>query len=342
MMPAGRRFVKAVSQALRHRCGVQRGQRLLVAVSGGADSVALLRALADLAPRPAWGLSLAAGHVQHHLRQADAEADAVFVQDLAQHLGLRFLRADLDLSRCAGNVESAARRHRYQALKGMAETFEAQHVVVAHHGDDQLETVLMRLLRGASVRGLSGMSWRRRLVPGSDLTLLRPMLGLDRAAAEGMLRAIGQGWRQDRTNTDTTRLRARLRKDVLPVLHDLRPNASRRAVLLGEHMRQISRFLDRSVDEAAAVVVRDTNGARLDRSAARDMPNAVLAALLRRLLEESGCGADKLGGRALRPLLRAVQDGAGGKRRFQFANQSMVVVTRRWVDVSSEERHEGT
>ncbi len=344
MMPAGRRFVKAVSQALRHRCGVTRGQRLLVAVSGGADSVALMRALADLAPRPAWRLSLAVAHVQHHIRQGEAEADAAFVQELALHQGLPFLRVDLDLSSCPGNLESAARRQRYEALRGMAETFGAQHVAVAHHGDDQLETILMRLLRGTSVRGLSGMSWRRRLVPDSDLTLLRPMLGLDRAAAEGMLRAIGQAWRQDTTNADTTRFRARLRKDVVPVLQDLRPDASRKALHLSEHMRQISRFLDQSAEEAAAAVARDANGARLDRNAARDMPPVVLASLLRRLLEESGCGADKLGGRALGPLLRAIQDGAGGQRCFRIGKQSKVVVTRGLVEVKwhdTEERHEG-
>ena len=157
-------LVRAVAEGLRHHCGVREGARLIVAVSGGADSVALLRALAILAPRRNWNLNLAVGHVQHHLRKRGAEADARFVAALAKKLELPFLRADLEPPRPAkGNREDWARKERYGALAEMAQAFGASFMVTAHHGDDQLETMLMRLVRGCSVRGLAGMRWRRRL-----------------------------------------------------------------------------------------------------------------------------------------------------------------------------------
>ena len=119
-VPAHHRFVKAIVWALRRRCGVAPGSKLLVATSGGADSVALLRALAIVAPRRAWRLELAVGHVRHHLRSAaETEQDAQLVSRLADELDLPLLCADLDLSGRGtgpggGNVEARARRQRYR------------------------------------------------------------------------------------------------------------------------------------------------------------------------------------------------------------------------------------
>lgn len=329
-MPAQHPFVKVVAKALRHRCGVKKGAKLVAAVSGGADSVALLVTLADLAVRHAWRLELAVAHVQHHLRddQGDAEQDAAFVAQLTKKLNLVFMRADLNLSKCGGNLEAHARRQRYEALGEMATQFGAEHVVVAHHADDQLETVLMRLLRGASVQGLAGMAWRRRLAADSPITLLRPMLAVDRAAVHRVLRDLGQTWREDPTNADPTRVRARLRQQVLPALHAISADAPQKAVRLGSHLRQIARWLDQTVNEAARDIVRYECDTTLDRAAARQLPRVVLGALLRRLLVASGCHGDKLGQRALQPLLTAIRDRQGGHRQFKLGAHTHIVVER--------------
>jgi tRNA(Ile)-lysidine synthase len=320
-------FVRAVARGLRHHCRVRAGQRLIVAVSGGCDSTALLRALAAIAPRRQWQLTLAVGHVQHHLRQ-EAEGDADFVAELAGQLGLPLLRADLDLSDVAarGNLESAARKARYDALLAMAASFEAHAVVTAHHGDDQLETVLMRLLRGSSVHGLAGMAWRRRL--GRRIRLLRPMLATDRAAALALLAGLGQGWRLDHTNADVTRLRARLRQQVLPVLHEAAPTAALKAVALGQHLRSLGRVLDQAIARARDHVTLEEHVLVLDRVEARQWPSAVLVGLLRQLLIEAGVRPDRLGRRVLDPLARAIRDRRGGVRRFDVAGLASLTVER--------------
>ncbi|MFP4144701.1 MAG: tRNA lysidine(34) synthetase TilS [Phycisphaeraceae bacterium] len=320
---------------MRHRCGLAEGGRVIVAVSGGCDSVALLLALHQLAGRRGWDLDIAAGHVQHHLRDA-AEEDARFVEDLVDRLDIPFLRADLDLPR-EGNLEANARQARYAALGSMAETFSADAVASAHSADDQLETLLMRLLRGSSVRGLRGIAWRRRLDPDNPAgaALIRPMLGATRAHAADFLRSRGQGWREDPTNADLTRLRARLRHEVLPLLRDIQPAAAERAVHLAGHFRELSRLVDTEAERHHEHALRDLDGAAvsLDRNEARMMPGVVLTTLLRRLLEEAGVPGDRLTRKALAPITRAVRDQVGGERRFDLARGVTVRVTRQEVEI---------
>ena len=167
-------LVRAVSMAMRQHGRLPHNPHLLVAVSGGADSTALLRVLAMLAPRRDWGLTLTVGHVHHHLHnQADAHAD--FVAKLAGDLGLASLRRDVHvqqhLDRHSGNVENAARLLRYAALESMAHECGADAVAVAHHGDDQLETLLMRLARGSGPRGLRGLRFRHGIVQQHTLAM---------------------------------------------------------------------------------------------------------------------------------------------------------------------------
>lgn len=345
--PALHPLTKAVAEALRShgRLPATRANapvRMIVAVSGGADSVALLRALTALAPRRGWHLQLAVGHVQHHLR-SDAESDARFVAKLSDELGLPLLRADLDLHAAATrrkrngtptNLEARARRERYSALLAMARTWDAKYVVVAHHGDDQVETLLMRALRGTSIRGLRGMAWRRRFNGSArNLVLLRPMLGLSHGQAIEFLQAIGQRWCEDHTNADVTRTRARLRAQVLPVLREMQPGLIAKASALTRHLREVSLLLDQAIDRAADRVLRQDHTWTLDRIDARTLQRVVLAGLLRRLLREAGAQADKLGTRGLLPLVRAVRDGAGGRRSFSFSTGVSVVVTRGTVEI---------
>lgn len=321
--------VKAVASALRGRCGVPRGARVLVAVSGGPDSVALLRVMEFLSRRRAWGLGVCVGHVQHHLRAA-AEGDARFVAELCETLGVEYSRCDVDLSQSRGNLEATARRARYEALASMAEEAGAGWVVVGHHGDDQLETLLMRLMRGSSARGLAGMAWRRRVTRGSAIQLVRPMLGVDRLAVAEFLRSIDQAWRADRSNEDTTRLRARLRHEVLPILHAIAPGVASKAVGMADQFRKLQQVVDSQAEIAAAAVVPGDDPLAFDRDKARGLAGEglVLTALLRAKLMEAGVGGDSLGGKCIRPIVRAILDTQGGVRSFDLAGGVRVEIDR--------------
>ncbi len=325
--------VRALAVALRQRCGVREGDAVLVACSGGADSVALLRALHVLAPRRRWRLRLRVAHVHHHLRDA-AERDAAFVEALASRLGLPFERADVDVLHpsksgagnlaSTNNLEDRARALRYAALRGEAERHGVRHVATAHHADDQLETVLMRLLRGASVHGWRGMPWTRALadrdhdrvqsVHGPQL--IRPLLGVDRAALRDFLTELDQPWREDETNADVARLRARLRRDVSPTLRELSETLPLRLEALTDHAGHLSALLDESARPWSLP---------LNRADARAMNRAVLTEVFRRALLKAGVPADRCGRRALAPVTRAAQDNAGGTRRFAFRGAAVVV-----------------
>lgn len=324
IMPRHHEFVKTVVPALRRRCGIGRGDRVVVAVSGGGDSVALLRALAAIAPRRRWHLKLIVAHVQHHLRQ-QAEEDASFTRSLATELKLPFVRADLDgrALQAGGNLEAAARIGRYRALAELAEAAKAGFIATGHHGDDQLETMLMRILRGSSVRGLLAMPWRRPLEGFEQvggLELIRPMLGLDRAAVGRFLEDIGQPWREDHTNADPAHLRARLRRQVLPVLHEISPDAAAKAVSLGDHLRELTQLLDATVARVMIdLVSMETDTIVIERKGAAALVDAVLIELLRRILISEGAPADRIGRKVLDPVCRALRDPWGGRRVFRLA-----------------------
>jgi tRNA(Ile)-lysidine synthase len=189
------------------------GPRVVVAVSGGGDSVALLRLLHEASPRLGWVLTVA--HLNHGARGEAADSDAGFVADLAVELGLSSEIGQWRPSRAA-HFESDARRARYDWLREIALRHDANAVAVGHTRDDQAETVLHRLLRGTGLRGLAGMPTRRRL--GGGVMLVRPLLDESRDELHAYLHALGQTYRVDATNADTTRTRSRIRHDLLPKL----------------------------------------------------------------------------------------------------------------------------
>jgi tRNA(Ile)-lysidine synthase len=206
-------LVRTVEQALR-RIGA--GGALVVAVSGGPDSVALLRALREA--RGAGPLTTA--HLNHQLRGAESDADEAFVRDLCAGLSLDYRRERLDVRGVAeaegANLESVARRLRYDWLARVAEDVGAARVATGHTANDQAETVLHRVLRGAGLRGLRGIAVRRPLT--ARVSLVRPLLTVTRADVMTYLDAIGQGYRQDSTNLDPTLTRNRIRHRLLPLV----------------------------------------------------------------------------------------------------------------------------
>jgi tRNA(Ile)-lysidine synthase len=191
------------------------GDRIGVAVSGGADSVALLRILQNL--REELGITLLVVHFNHMLRGEDSQADAQFVNDLAGALGLEIVTTREDVSAAAAlrgwNLEDAARRLRYAFFEDVCATGQSTRVAVAHTAQDQAETVLAHLIRGTGPTGLAGIYPK----VGS---VIRPLLATQRRDLRDYLKSLNQPWREDATNRDTKRQRARIREQLLPLLEN--------------------------------------------------------------------------------------------------------------------------
>jgi tRNA(Ile)-lysidine synthase len=192
---------------------VRPGDRVGVAVSGGADSVALLLLLLEL--RDTLGIVLSVVHFNHKLRGKVSDADEQFVAKLALKHGLEFHSGSVEVAQKAkkerANLEDAARRARYDYFRSLANSGARTRIAVAHTADDQAETVLAHILRGTGLAGLGGI----HPVVGP---VFRPLLNIRRAELRAYLRRKKQNWREDATNRDTKRLRARIRKKLLPVL----------------------------------------------------------------------------------------------------------------------------
>jgi tRNA(Ile)-lysidine synthase len=195
---------------------------VVIAVSGGPDSVAL--ACAAAATRPG-GTPLVLAHLNHQLRGADSDADEQFVRDLHARLAggaaeTRLAIARLDVAALArqegANLEALARRERYRWLAEVARSASLHWIATGHTANDQAETVLHRILRGAGLQGLRGIAARRPL--DGDISLVRPLLTTTRAEVLAYLAERGQAYREDATNRDLGRTRNRLRHDLLPRL----------------------------------------------------------------------------------------------------------------------------
>jgi tRNA(Ile)-lysidine synthase len=190
------------------------GDRVGVAVSGGADSVALLRLLLEL--RDELGVVLSVVHFNHKLRGKASDSDEVFVARLAEKFGLTLHVGRGDVGRKAriekANLEDAARRARYEFFRKLTEGGFVDCVATAHTADDQAETVLAHILRGTGLAGLAGIH------PVTANGIVRPLLSVRREELRKYLRAKKQNWREDATNRDTSKQRARMRKKLLPLL----------------------------------------------------------------------------------------------------------------------------
>ncbi len=292
----------------------------LLACSGGADSTALALALASAST------TLVVGHVVHDLREAtEALADRDAARDLANRLGLAFAEASIAVRSQPGNAEANARRLRYAALARLAREHACPFVAAAHHADDQLETVLMRLLRGAGPRGLGGMARRRVLSraqagasPEVDVWLIRPMLGLTRDEARSICAACAATWGEDRTNRDTTRLRAAIRHELVPVLRRIAPGAASHVGVAAELVAQAGEL---ARDEAMALLERGDrlpHEFRWARGVLRAHKLVVLGELVALAAWElcGPRGADRLSFAAVRPALLAMGDTSTQPREF--------------------------
>ncbi len=221
--------LRVAERTLREECGVRAGDGILLAVSGGGDSMALLHVLARLGPK--MGLKTVAHGIDHGLR-AEASRELDLAQELAERLGIEFGRTCLHL-RTSSNLQARAREARYAALREAARSSGLGFVATAHHADDRAETVLIRLLRGAGPRGLA-------VLPPRAGDLLRPLIRVHRHDLRRHLIRHGILFAEDPSNQDRRFLRSRVRHDLLPLLTQLSPTIVEHLCCLSDQIGSIA------------------------------------------------------------------------------------------------------
>ena len=277
-----RRIEPILRRAFREARIPQRGARVLVAVSGGADSTALLLGLHRLAPE--LGIELTAAHLHHGLRGRDADGDAEFVTALCARLSIPLLSARWNtrerMRRLGWSGQDGLRRLRRLFLTTAARRAGAHRIATAHTADDQVETLLMRLRRGTGLSGLGGMSLQRGV-------WLRPLLEASRADIEADLRASGETWREDSSNADLSYERNRVRHRVVSAWADREEERSLLARNVAATLREVRaarRWLERRAEVAVAKAVIGSRPIhRFDRRLLSRLPDIVLRAALRRI-----------------------------------------------------------
>jgi tRNA(Ile)-lysidine synthase len=270
---------------------IQPGDRVAAAVSGGADSVALLRLLLEL--RDDLGLVLSIAHFNHKIRGAEGDEDENFVAHLATAHGLELYREAADVPTFAAehklSLETAGRQLRYAWFRKLIDAGTLDKIATGHTLDDQAETILMRLIRGAGTKGLSGIHPVHMLGKGA---IVRPLLATRRHQIEVYLSSLDQPWRTDATNADRRHLRNRVRHQLLPVLErDFNPSIVEVLSEMGEVARAEDHYLDRAAGEALGSVLTcdaDPDRLTLDTGRMQELPLALRRRLIRAAAERLG------------------------------------------------------
>jgi tRNA(Ile)-lysidine synthase len=312
---------RALETIRRHRLAPD-GARLLVALSGGADSVALLLILRDLERQGVLAVAGAA-HLNHRLRGADADADEAFCAALCGREGVRFVSESADVAALARaqrrSVEDGARVARYAFLERAAALMDADAIAVAHTIEDQAETFLLRLLRGAGTRGLAAIRPRAGHV-------IRPLLEIERGELRAYLSARGQEFREDASNADLTVPRNRVRHELIPLLQSrFSPAAVRVLAREAALARQDEEFLAAEAIKLAATIVLTDRDVRLDVAGLSRAPRALSSRVAQAALQRLA-GAKSIHREHVERLLSLADEAAAQGRAIALPGQYAVRV----------------
>ena len=300
------------------RTGFHRAATLIVACSGGPDSTALLHALVAL--QPALSLQLHVAHLNHDFRGQEAEDDALFVANMAERLDLPSTVAEADpiayqRERGISSFEEAAREVRYRFLTELAHRIHADAVVLGHTADDQAETILMHIIRGAGLPGLRGMQevtrWHNPPT-GQSAVLLRPLLEASRNDTHSYCLELAIPFRVDSTNTSLRFTRNRIRHKLLPVLEEYNPRVREALIRTGRAASESLHFLNEQLNALwPEMFSKDGRTVHVDASALNDLHPYLRGLALRRAFAEARGSSRRLAESHVKSMLDLSQGPAG-------------------------------
>lgn len=294
--------------------GAIQDQDIVVGVSGGGDSIALLLLCIAASMQQSSSFTVIVGHIHHGLRdESDDELNRV--EEICNQFGVQCITKKIAVQSKNGSLAAGARDARYEALCSIAKEHHISTVAVAHHADDQLETMLMALCRGGGVRQLAGMAPSRALT--SDINLLRPLLHVEKKTLIEICASAKVEWCEDPTNRDCSTPRGRLRSDVIPVLRELWPKADRHAANASSILHPAIDAFDESIED----------GVSWSRETLCQLPTPVIAATIHHAV------GNRSTYETIQSIANAIADDNTDPRTFVCSDGCVVIVTAHLVEV---------
>lgn len=289
---------------------IRKGDKVLAAVSGGPDSVCLIHILNALKDK--LGIKLFIAHLDHGLRGRESHQDAIFVRRLAKSFGIKLAYNKLVLKKAKSklSLEERLREKRYNFFKQAANKLGANAVATAHTLDDQAETVMMRLVKGSSLKGIIGIHPVR--IDGG-IKFIRPLIEIEKSDITGYLKSKKMDYRIDRTNLENRFLRNRIRNRILPYLAKTNPKIKRSLFNLAESLREDFEFIDRERKKREGIIKRKKNLQYIMLSDVILQPKALQKEIVREVLKSIGANVKKLTFRHWKELDAFIRTKAKGK-----------------------------
>lgn len=292
---------------------IERGDHVLAAVSGGADSVALLHLLVHSRSGRAFDLSLC--HLNHKLRGDDADRDEAFVRQLADDLSVPgyFDAIDVQAERKkrGGSLEEVARQVRYEFYQAAADNFHAERIALAHHRDDQAETVLFNIIRGTGIHGLRGMARSRPLDAKSTVRVIRPLLRFAKRELQDYLRAKGLGWREDHTNYLPGATRNVIRHQVLPSLAGVHGGVDEHLLQLADQAYECEKLIDEAAGRIMPAVRDEDQWSRIEVWRLEGLSTIIVGDVVRRMMIDRGIAGRRVSKGHIENVLKLLAAGSG-------------------------------
>tara|TARA_B100000959_G_scaffold282821_1_gene350132 strand:- start:421 stop:1374 length:954 start_codon:yes stop_codon:yes gene_type:complete len=286
----------------------------VVGVSGGADSIALLLLCCSAAMQESAQFKIVAAHINHGLRP-EADKEQQLVEQLCAQIGIHCVVKHVQVIPINSSIAAGARKVRYKALEEVASDADINTVAVAHHAEDQLETMLMALCRGGGLRKLSGMASVRPLT--SQIALYRPLLHVEKRELISICELAKVSWCEDPSNKNPSTPRGRLRNDVIPIIRELWPAADK-------HASNASTILHAAADSFESSVAL---GTEWERTELTELPSPVISATLQKAVGD--CATFEI----IQSITSAVEDTSTHPRTFQLSKACRVEVTAHSVSV---------
>ena len=297
----------------------EQGDGIVIGLSGGADSVFLLHFFKNIQMQ--YNLRLYAVHVHHGIRGAEADRDEDYARQCAQSLGIPFESVSYDIPLPAKqkgmSEEEAGRHYRYQCFRDVAKRQKCQRIAVAHHKDDQAETVLFQLLRGSGLRGLGGIRPHQN-------DIIRPLLVVSRQEIEEELRAEGIGWREDSTNQEKTYARNKLRGEVIPYLQrEIQPDTVGHMAETALQMQAVWEYIYQQVRQVVEeIVYRESGRICFKGTAFLKIDSALQPYVLLELMEEMAGSRKDLGNVHVSAWMGLINGGTGKRISLPYHMQA--------------------